>query len=296
MTFRIAGMIGAIGAMAVVGLVSRMGFAEDAPATIQGAVPEDALPEDAGLSGRDIYERVLDNRFDTYRQETRMVSGDAGGSEQNSKIEMWYKNFRGEDDGKILSKTTSRYHEPNDMRHSGYLIINKKDETNDQFVYLSGLRRTRRINLESESVFGTDFAYEDVVPRELEDATYERKPDEYIDDTLCFVVEAIPTEESNSQYSRFKVYIEKEHYVPLQTLYWNEQGTLIKKLQSPKSAIAKFTGSGAYEGKNVWVPMKARMDNLIQGGYTDLSVEELEDNPELKKRKFGIRELESKGH
>ena len=54
---------------------------------------EDALPGD-GLSGRDIYQRVIDNKLDTSYIEHRIVSTDPGGSEQ--KLAFWsrFKDLR----------------------------------------------------------------------------------------------------------------------------------------------------------------------------------------------------------
>ncbi|MDX1650528.1 MAG: hypothetical protein R3263_11815, partial [Myxococcota bacterium] len=43
------------------------------------APAEDALPADRGRTGRDIYQCVLDNRFDSYVQTSRLLSGDRGG-------------------------------------------------------------------------------------------------------------------------------------------------------------------------------------------------------------------------
>ena len=56
---------------------------------------------DAAMSGKDIYERVLDNRFDAYIEEIKMHSGDRGGNVQDTEMEIKYlmgKNFhRGHD-------------------------------------------------------------------------------------------------------------------------------------------------------------------------------------------------------
>ena len=43
----------------------------------------DERPPDDGRSGRDIYQCVLDNRFDSYVQHSTLLSGDRGGSTPN---------------------------------------------------------------------------------------------------------------------------------------------------------------------------------------------------------------------
>ena len=53
----------------------------------------DAAPSD-GKDGRDIYQCVLDNRFDSYVQQSRLVSGDRGEAAQESRLRMSWKNWR----------------------------------------------------------------------------------------------------------------------------------------------------------------------------------------------------------
>ena len=135
---------------------------------------EDALPsDDAHLTGKDIYSRVAENRFRSYIQNISLFSSDRGGSEQETRLTITWENFREKEDSDpgVLSKTVVRYTHPFEVRYTGYLMLNNLDRANDQFVYLASRRRIRRINLRGENLFGTDFSFEDVVPRELEDRT-----------------------------------------------------------------------------------------------------------------------------
>ena len=135
---------------------------------------------DAELSGRDVYQCVVDNRFRTYIVDAKLVSGDRGAAVQESRLEMTWSSFRDEKeqpvDG-VLSKTIVRYTEPFDLRYSGYLVVNNDGRPNDQFVYLNARRKVRRVNLREQAVFGTDFTFEDIVPNEVEDGDYQRLPD-----------------------------------------------------------------------------------------------------------------------
>jgi hypothetical protein len=248
---------------------------------------EDALPGGAGLTGKDIYERVLQNRFDAYVQTSSLVSGDRGGSEQESRLRMTWKNFREDDDPSpgVLSKTLVKYTHPFDLRFSGYLIVNNHQRHNDQFVYLNSSRRIRRVNLRGEAVFGTDFTFEDVVPREVEDSSYRRLPDETVDGVACFVVEVTPLDHADSDYSRFVVHVEQEHNVPLRTRYWDDRELEVKELTADHDRIREFDG--------VWVPMSSTMRNLQLDTYTSLQIQELEHNPKLRAADFDLRRLES---
>ena len=247
------------------------------------------LPEDdSHLTGRDIYDRVTANRFDSLIQESTLRSSDRGGHQQTTKLRLHWKDFRGdrgEAERGILSKTLVKYFHPFDIRHSGYLVIHNDERANDQFVYLPERRKVVRVNLRSEAVFGTDFSFEDILPREAQDATYQRLEDAEIDGVPAFAVEAVPTELANSEYSRFLVYVEKARSVPLRTRYWDEAGVEVKEMRVERDSIALRDG--------VWVPMRLSMRHLLHDTRTSLEVTRLEPNPELPRATFALQRLEA---
>ncbi len=260
--------------------------AGDARAAVTGAAP--AAEDDSQLSGRDIYDRVSANRFRSLVQESTLRSSDRGGREQTTKLRMHWKDFRegdAESERGILSKTLVKYFHPFDIRHSGYLVIHNDARPNDQFVYLPERRKVVRVNLRSEAIFGTDFSFEDILPREAQDATYQRVEDTEIDGVPTFSVEAIPTDFADSEYSRFLIYVEKARYVPLRTRYWDDAGVEVKELRVERDSIALHDG--------VWVPMRIRMRHLLYETSTTLEVTHLEPNPEIPRATFALQRLEA---
>ena len=267
-----------------------VGFALGArPASGDDVGPmEDALPsDDAHLTGKDIYSRVAENRFRSYIQDIALFSSDRGGSEQETRLTITWENFREKEDSDpgVLSKTLVRYTHPFEVRFTGYLMFNNLDRANDQFVYLASRRRVRRINLRGENLFGTDFSFEDVVPRELEDSTYRRLPDTVAQEVPVFVVEATPRFSEDSEYSRFIMHIEKEHYVPLENHYWDTAGVAVKHLIAARESIRQYGG--------VWMPTRVGMRHLLHDSETRLVVERVVPDPELRRRTFDIRALEA---
>jgi hypothetical protein len=268
--------------------LGRAGAAAEPPPT-RAPAQEDALSPQASLSGRDIYQCVLDNRFDAYVQTSALLSGDRGGSTQESRLRMTWRSFRDQNDQPsegILSKTLVRYSDPFDLRNSGYLIVNNEARPNDQFVYLSSTRRIRRVNLRREAVFGTDFTFEDIVPREIEDGDYQRLPDAMVDGAATYVVEVVPRKHADSEYSKFVIHVDKAHCVPLLTRYWDKRGVEVKELTAPAASLRELEG--------VWWPMELTMRNLQLDTFTTLRVEDLEPNPDLPRRIFDLRRLESR--
>jgi hypothetical protein len=248
----------------------------------------DAPASDASLTGEEIYQRVQKNRLHAYVQHARLVSGDRGENDQEMRIRVTWKSYRDEQDQPIKgawSKTLIRYDEPFDVRFTSYLIVDNADRVNDQFVYLPSRRRVRRVNLRGESLLGTDFSFEDVVPREAEGASHTRLPDEPHEGIPCFVIEAIPKPEVRSEYSRFVLYVEKDHYVPLRTRYWDMAGVEIKELRADPKSIQQF--------EHAWIPLRAKMRHVVQETWTSIDTEKLEANPALDENVFEVRRLES---
>lgn len=257
------------------------------PAGAQGK--EDSGATDAHLTGADIYRRVVDNRFRSSKQQMTLTSGDRGKNEQQMSLEMTWQDWRDPEEKAVdgyFSKTLVVYTDPFDVRYTAYLVLQREQPPNDQFVYLPSRRKVRRVNLRNETVFGTDFSFEDVIPREFENATYKRLPDEVVQGVRCFVVEATPKPEQNSEYSKLLLYVEKARSVPLRVRYWSEAGVEVKELSTPAESIEEIGG--------VFVPMRATMRNLVQDTYTLAVVERLTPNPELPRSTFDPRKLE--GH
>ena len=148
------------------------------------------------------------------------------------------------------------------------------------------MRRVKRVRMD-EAIMGTDYSIEDIVPRELETATYRRVPDEVNDGVDCFVVDRIPNEDAGSQYSRLQVFMAKEHYVNLRTRYWDLDGSESKEYRAAAAAIEELEG--------VWLTKRARMRNLIEDSSTFLVVEEMIPNAKIKDSEFSERSLVSKG-
>ena len=243
---------------------------------------------DAELSGRDVYQCVVNNRFRSYVQDARLVSGDRGAAVQESRLTMTWSSFRDEQErpvNGVLSKTLVRYTDPFDLRFSGYLVVNNDVRPNDQFVYLNSRRKVRRVNLREEAVFGTDFTFEDIVPNEIEESDYQRLPDLDVDGHRVYVVEVVPKPDQDSEYSKFMIHVDKTSCIPLFTRYWDTKGVEVKQLKVVPDKIREFDG--------VFWPMELTMRNLQLESFTTLLVEKLEANPKLDRTSFDLRRLES---
>ncbi len=256
----------------------------------QEFLPLQDHPADDGLSGDAIYERMLENRFDSYEQQVNLLSGDGSGRTSKVEIRVRYLETRNRGRG-IASKTIAKYFAPTDVRHLGYLVINHVSGADDQFVYRPSSRRVRRINVRGEAVAGTDFAFEDIIPQEFEDGGHYRLPDTEVDGRPAYAVAVVARRDTESEYSKFILHLDKERFVPLQTLYWDNKRVKIKRLRVDAASITRFQDVERGQPKVIYVATRSRMDHLKRHTFTELEIVRLTPNPGLRDRDFSQREL-----
>jgi len=175
---------------------------------------------------------------------------------------------------------------PRDLEHTAYLYIHRNDRPDDQFIYSPMRKRAARANLRGQSVAGTDFSFDDFLTTldDIEHAIYKRLPDETVDGVPCYVVEATMLPKSRSRYSRSVAAIEKEHFVPLRTQYWDEVGVAVKELTSPRASLEVYDG--------VWVPTESTMTDLLEDTKSVVTLEKVDPNPKLNDTDFSISAIE----
>lgn len=247
---------------------------------------EETIPEGQSLTGRQIYERFYENRFRESFQRLRVVSRDPGGSEQLTQFTVSLQDHRDENENPtdgVVAKMLVEVSDPFDMRHSAYLMIHKDPGPDDEFAYQPSQRRVKRVDLRSTSLFGTDFTFNDIAFQNIEDAEYVRLPDEEIDGIAVYVVEAHVKETIDVEYHRTMTYMEKEHYIPLRTRYWDDFGVEVKEQVAPASAIKRFG--------ETWVATESTMTDLRQQTSSDLLVEDVDTNPRFHRKTFHVSQL-----
>jgi outer membrane lipoprotein-sorting protein len=116
------------------------------------------------------------------------------------------------------SKTVIRFTAPAEVKGVALLVVNHPDRSSDQWMWTPAIGRDRRIALQDRSTrfFGTDFSVEDLEERDVNQYDYRLMGEESIDGTPCWIIEATPREAKVSQYTRSKVWVRKDNYVPIQ--------------------------------------------------------------------------------
>ncbi len=261
----------------------------EAPARSGDAEAKPEIP----LTGRQIYEKFLDNQVRASFQRMRVVSRDPGGSGQVTSFEVWLQDYRDAQkqpvDG-VKSKMLLEVTAPKDMRHAAYLIVAKDPDSDDGYAYQPSLHRVRRMDLRNTSLFGTDFTFytfNEIAFLGVDDSEYERLPDEEIGGVPVYVVEARVRDSVDVEYRRTITYLEKEHHVALRMRYWNENGVEVKEMTAPHAKIRAFG--------DTWVATESTMTDLRQGTSSTIYIDQLDTDPSFDDRVFSLSNL-SRGH
>jgi outer membrane lipoprotein-sorting protein len=230
------------------------------------------------LDGREIAQRVYDRETgDTTHALVQMVLREPGGDPSVRTVESW---IRESEDG--TSRSVIVFHEPASVKDTRFLTIEHKDRDDDQWIFLPGLGRVRRIAAsEGDSSFmGTDFTYDDMQSREVDEDIHTLLREEELEGRDCYVVESIP-KENDPHYSKRVQWIAKDSWLPLKIELYNSDGTLHKYLTVER--IEKVQG--------FWTVIDTTMTNAETGHATELHIKKLVYNQEIPEGLFSVNFL-----
>lgn len=183
------------------------------------------------------------------------------------------------------SKTLVCFTDPPEIRGVTLLSYNHKGDTDRQWLYIPATRRTRSVSPRerSEKFAGTDFTYEDVEERVLDDFHYRLLGDnEIMDGHKTYKVEAMPVDASRSQYSYVYYWVAQDVPVVVHAEMYNRDGKLARELHA--SALKKASG--------IWGPRHVEMQSVEERTRTVLTVNEAKFNQHLNQTLFTPEALE----
>ncbi len=284
MLSRSRSLVATLGALSLFGLAIASA-AGDVKLPAKGEV-EAALPEGESLTGREIFDRFLDNRLHSAVQWQTVISRDPGGNEQRSRFWVRWKDYR--DSNKkavagVLAKTLVKFSAPEDMRQTGFLMVVNDDRSNDQFIWTPSSGRVRRVRLSGVGIMGTDYTFDDIGWKSIEDADYRRLPDEVADGVGSYVLEVTMKPFVDSEYQTMRTWIDREHYVPLHTIYRDANGIEMREMVAEAASIENFEGA--------WIATRSTMYNLKEKTSTSVFVEALDPDVSLADQAFSTFQL-----
>jgi len=184
------------------------------------------------------------------------------------------------------SKTLVRFTDPAEIRGVTLLSYNHKGDTDRQWLYIPATQRTRSVTPRerSEKFAGTDFTYEDVEERVLDDFTYRLLSDnEIIDGHKTCKVEAKPVDASWSQYRYVYYWVAQDVPIILHAEMYDRDGKLVRELHA--SALKKVSG--------IWRARHVEMQSVEEKTRTVLTIDEAKFNQHLDEKLFTPESMEN---
>lgn len=151
-------------------------------------------------------------------------------------------------------------HGPADIRGTSFLIWKYLAKDDDRWIYVPTLKLVKRISVDDKrsSFVGSDFTYEDVSGRDLEDEARVFLREEDFGGRPSYVVESKP--KTPSDYSRRVSWIDQERWLPLKEEYFDGRDQPLRTYTAEKV--------GQIDGQ--WTATARTMKNLQSGHRTEV--------------------------
>ena len=180
------------------------------------------------------------------------------------------------------SKAVLRFIAPPEVKGVALLIVNHPDRASDQWMWTPAIERDRRIALQDRSTrfFGTDFSFEDLEERDVDQYDYTLQGDDVVDGAATWKIQSTPKQTKSSQYSKSTVWVRKDNYAVARIeSYVKEQ--LVRRLEY--SDIRNLQG--------IWTARQMEMTDIRRGSRTRLTLDKLEYNVPLKDEDFTLQAI-----
>lgn len=219
-----------------------------------------------------------------------MVDEREDGDDSKAVVEMTLINHRGKkriremisyrkDYGKDAKKLMY-FKKPFDVKGTSFLSWewDDPDKDDDKWLYMPALRKVRRISGKSTNDYfmGSDFTYDDMGKRNVEEDTHNLMGEEIINDSSCWKIESVPLEK-DACYDKKILWVKKDAKVVIKAEYF-DGGGLIKT----------FTVKDLKLHNNIWTIFEMEMKNTRENHITVMKISNVEYNIGVKDSFFQV--------
>jgi len=174
------------------------------------------------------------------------------------------------------SKSVLRFTAPADVKGVALLIVNHPDRASDQWMWTPSIGRDRRIALQDRSTrfFGTDFSFEDLEERDVDQFDFKLLADE----GAAWKIESKPRKKSQYAYSYF--WIKKDNY------------TFVKVEAYDSKGLVRVIDYKDYkQSAGIWTAHTTEVFDMRRNSRTILKYGKLEYNLPFKDDEFTLQAL-----
>jgi outer membrane lipoprotein-sorting protein len=180
------------------------------------------------------------------------------------------------------SRAILKFTAPPEVKGVALLIVNHPDRASDQWMWTPAIERDRRIALQDRSTrfFGTDFSFEDLEERDVNQYDYQLLGEESSDGAPCWKIQSVPKERKSSQYTHSVVWIRKDNYS-------------FARIESyvKDAAVRRLDYSDIQNVQGIWTARRLEMTDLRRGSRTRLTLDKLQYNVPMNEEDFTLQAL-----
>ncbi|HUA84766.1 MAG TPA: outer membrane lipoprotein-sorting protein [Bryobacteraceae bacterium] len=175
------------------------------------------------------------------------------------------------------SKALLRFTAPPEVKGVALLIVNHPDRASDQWMWRPAIGREQRISLQDRSTrfFGTDFSFEDLEERDVNQFDYKLLPD----DAGEWKIEAQPRK--SSQYTYTYLWVKKDNYTITKAEMYNKKGLV---------RLIDYRDFSQIHG--IWTARTTEVLDVKRKSRTILKFDKLDYDVPLKPDEFTVEALQ----
>ena len=204
----------------------------------------------------------------------RLTITEKSGSARNRTISMTTKSFAGG-----LEKRLVRFMEPADVRGTAMLIVDNMNSSDEMWIYLPALKKTRRIvsSEKGKSFMSSEFTNADMTSPTVSDFNHRLIGDPGAEGH--WIIESIPVNDNKADeygYSKKVSHISKDKYEVMKMEFYNFDNELFKVIETKATFPMK---DGKYMIKNMVASnlktgrkSEILFNNITEGSKVDDSV------------------------
>lgn len=183
-------------------------------------------------------------------------------------------------------KSIMFFQHPGDVKGTGFLTWEYDDpnKDDDKWLYLPAMKKCHRISGSSakqDYFMGSDFTYDDIGHRHVEEDTHLLLEEVVIDGNRCWKLESTP-KDKREIYAKRIAFIRQDCLIAVKVEYYDKMGQLHRLLE-----LSDITNTEGF-----WIAQKLHMTNMQTGHQTILEIKNPKYNLPIQEAKFNINTLE----
>lgn len=176
------------------------------------------------------------------------------------------------------------FEKPADVKGTAFLSWEYDDPSreDDKWLYMPAMKKVRRISGASKNEYfmGSDFTYDDMGDRNVDEDTHVLLGEESVDGHVCWKIESTPVD-PDDMYTRKVLWVSKVAHMVLKAEYYDKDG-LLKVYR-----VIDFGKEGGF-----WTVRHSEMENVVRNHKTVMEFDSMQYDTGLQDKLFKVSSIQ----